>query len=1441
MLRFGGKRAKPSVITLADRARDQGRWERAAGYYRKALQRRPQNSPIWVQYGHVLKESGRLTEAERAYGTALAYDPRSADSYLQLGRVLKLQDKREQAAAAYLRALVLDPSFNAASLELKQLGWSEAHLSEVYQMSRMLSPTPSGTSGVTNLDSQGGKSPYLKLPFLLGSHLFSKRFRVRRMHSLILSSSRRGRQIKQLIGAGDKANRRRLWAKAEDYYREALALDSSLKHIWVQYGHALKEQGSLKDGETAYRRSLALDPNLPDTHLQLGHVLKLQRRIEEAVAAYLRSHELDPTNPHSKTELIELGVIPPNPKPKFRRDDRFIKAVYGSEKPLYLSPGHLLHSHLLGDNVLTIFDFQYYFNLNPAVAQALNKPNRYRCLVDFCERGHQELFQINQNYLFDPDFYVATYLDQPFPPPMAYRHWLNVGYGRVWHPNKINWIKSRLELSQLDNFDVALDSILTPREIGTRWADWVDSFIDDHVLKAEAHLPVTAMTADFFAAIADRFAVNGRDDAALTIYQRILQSMPDHQRTLSHYSDCLMRMRAFLPALEGYKKLIACGGTSSWLFLNLATCQEETGSLLEALGTLEGGTRAFPGRLEIRQRFEAIAERYFEREWHLAFGMSRIGRNTEAQQRLRAVCEVLTSKIIPLKPLPPRAIRVIAIVGIHSLPQCFLYRIQQKADHLRWAGYDVSVYDSDTEISAFMSNLYRFDAVIFYRVPATPRMVQLIAKSKELGVTTFYDIDDMIFDYHDYPPSFDSFKDLISRDDYIGLQLGVPLHRSAISLCDFSIASTPSLARRLAQIVGPHRVFVQRNGFGKLHEQLALPSPGMRKRQKVTIFYGSGTKSHKEDFQELVEPALVEMVKRYGDKITIILVGYTARSQKLDSIRSNIRFVEPIWDIAEYWSHLHKADINIAPLKTSPMADCKSEIKWLEAAMFGVPSVVSGTETYREAVEHGVTGFICDTPEEWTAAIDLLVKDASLRYRLGATAWRRVRDNYSIPAMAKNLSCILEPLAAIRVKKPTILIVNVFYPPQSFGGATRVVHDNVAHFMQAYHDDFHVEIFTTVESEGQDYEVGCYVHDGVRVTSVTRPSDPEIEKRVVDEKMGELFGKFIDQIRPDLIHFHCIQRLTVSIVSATRQRNIPYVITAHDGWWISDLQFIVDDDDELALFDYSDPLAVMARRGKAAYSRLMKLKEPLAGARKILAVSDKFARLYESCGLMNVASMPNGIFYIATAHRKSSADGLVRLGLIGADRIKGYHLVRQAVAHKKFSRLRLKVVDLSLNPGQRRTEIWNGTRVEFVSRFPPEKVAELYAGIDVLLAPSTCIESFGLVTREALHCGCWIVASDRGSIGECVVEGKNGHIIDVSSANDLIRVLTMIDHNPERYREPPPTGVPLRKAADQADELVAIYKSIIGPADAVEVASPSQRSTRENIAAVAATAPADAP
>jgi glycosyltransferase involved in cell wall biosynthesis len=842
---------------------------------------------------------------------------------------------------------------------------------------------------------------------------------------------------------------------------------------------------------------------------------------------------------------------------------------------------------------------------------------------------------------------------------------------------------------------------------------------------------------------------------------------------------------------------------------------EQIEGLANAFESLRLEVRVRPGDLKLREEFGNTAERFFVREWNRAVEIARQGRWAAAQELMGQACERLGAALATAERLPLRVIRSVAIFGIHSVPQCLLYRIEQKADHLRAAGYEVGVYDSDTQIKEFLAEIYKYDAAIFYRIPSTPIYISIINKAKEIGLTTFYDIDDMIFNGEFYPPSFESFRGLIGLNEYISITISTPVYRYAISLCDFAIASTRPLARQLEKVVGAGNVFIHRNGLGQRHARVAPRVPLACSDEVVTIFYGSGTTAHKEDFQDLVEPALAEIVGRYGERVKIVLIGYIAPSERLEAIKDNITFVERVLDVEEYWSLLQSADINLAVLKPTMMADCKSEIKWLEAAMFAVPSVVSGTETYRETVEDGVTGLICDTVEEWTYALDILIRDARLRRRIGLAAWRRVCTRYSIDRMGENLAEIFDEVtrASAAPRKPVVLIVNVFYPPQAIGGATRVVHDNATQLASLYKDDFQIEVFTSAIGE-EDCRLFCYAQDGARVTALTRLQLPEFEVAINDHRVGLIFGEVLDHLQPSLVHFHCIQRLSPSVVTAALKREIPYVITVHDGYWISDFQFIVDENNTPCLYDYADPLSVMAKRGKSAYERMMQLRTPLFGAAKTLAVSEKFAELHRQCGVPNVVTIANGISDLLPVTRTPSADRRVNLALIGgANRYKGFDLIKSAVSSTKFSQLRLTVIDYDMKPGERRVEVWNTTEVEFLPKVAEERVTELYAKVDVLLAPSVWPESFGLVSREALQCGCWVIASDRGSVGECVTEGVNGHIVDVGDTGDLIRVLSEIDQDPVRYRVSPPPLTKLRRARDQVDDLAGLYRSLIQSAE----------------------------
>ena len=1274
------------------------------------------------------------------------------------------------------------------------------------------------------------------------------------------SRTQRRSRVQQLVAAGDRANAGRDWAAATGFYEAALEINPALSAIWVQYGHALKEQGHLNRALDAYRQGLALDGTSADTYLQIGHVLKLQGHVDMAQAAYRDSFLRDPTSPHSRVELESMGITLHSPEmvdlfhdaavalPSINGPDQlgskeqggttfgpedptFIRDIYGPEMPRsavkYASVEHLLKMHGLGDAFLAVFDPAFYFYANAGVRETVSaaSPSLARCLLHFCETGIDGLLTIAEHLSFDPDFYRLTYLEHfSFTPSNAYRHWLTLGVAKGWAPNRATWVKEFIgrDLVGLDRIDIPLATVpLDPEAAGEKWTKQFERFANGGAADLRAELRATAETADALVAVADRMVVTGHEAEGFALYQRILLHVPNHRPTMMHQADALLRRRAVLEAHGLYQRVVeASDAPAIWAYINLAACLERLGELTEALRVLHTAICSIPGDQGLRRRFDDLARKHLSHEWDSGVAKARLGRFDQAQADLERACVVVAGMVRAERALPPRPIRRIAVLANLDLVQCRFYRVEQKVEQLRTAGYEVELHDARDGIPAFLAVLHLHEAAIFYRVPAQYDVIVAVEKARELGVVTFYEIDDLIFDAAEYPTSLASYGGQIDELEYAGLKLGVPLFACAMALCDYGIASTPALAEQMRGRVRTGTVFVHRNAFGQRHEAWAASKPHEHRPGRVTLFYGSGTKAHKEDFQELVEPALVELVRRHGDRISIVLMGYVTMTERLRGIEANLTVVAPNWDIDGYWAMLSMVDVNIAVLRPSLMADCKSEIKWLEASMFAIPSVVSGTATYRDAVEDGVTGLVCSTPEEWTAALDRLVVDAALRQRIGDAARERICQDYGIDAMAGSLRRIFDQVVPVgEPPLPAVLIVNVFYPPQAIGGATRVVHDNVRHLAAHYGDRFNVEVFTSIEGGATPYEVQSYVMDGVRVTGVTTPDDPDIERRVKDDKMGAVFGQVLDHLRPAMVHFHCIQRLTPSIIMAAVYRHIPYVVTAHDGWWISDEQFLLGTSGTMQLYDHRDPIKTLQRHGQGSFDRLMALRQPLAGAVKVLGVSEPFAALYRSCGVANVVTVANGVSAMPQPVRTRSPDGRVRLGFIGGlARHKGYELIKYALYGNQFSNLRLLAIDHAMSLGSSRREIWGSTEIEFRPKQAQRNVGRLYGEIDVLLAPSIWPESYGLVTREALRSGCWVVASDRGAIGEYVLDGRNGFVVDVSSPAGLEQVLRQIDTNRDLYLTPPLECPPMRLAGDQGDELASLYVELVSGAAASDLA-----------------------
>jgi glycosyltransferase involved in cell wall biosynthesis/tetratricopeptide (TPR) repeat protein len=1090
---------------------------------------------------------------------------------------------------------------------------------------------------------------------------------------------------------------------------------------------------------------------------------------------------------------------------------------------------------------LRFFDVSDYVCLNAG----LGLHNRAHCLHHFAEHGLRKLAPIALDYRFDADFYRSTNLEiAALSDQEAYRHWLNIGLDRGESPNRARFLHKLglLETGQYPRgFVPAIYAAANPDLAETIVGDWrlLQHCINNGIAERRPGCQLSRENVDICRAAADFQAVEGRLEAAKAIYQEVLALEPGHVLGLRHFADCLLRLGDWYNAALLYEQTIRSNLSTTWTYLNLATCYVSLKRWGAAAAALLPIQQRQPGDLGIRNRLRTICRSGFEAIRDEALWLAAAGFEQQGRQRMAEAVAVLSLQAAGAPAglaTASRDIGRIAIIADTGLPQCRFYRLDQKLAQLGLIGIEAELYDFQQSLDGFHQRLPSFQAVIFYRVPATPETIEAIDAVRRAAIPSFYEIDDLMFEADHFPDSFESYGGQISRDLYATLVTGTEALRAAMALCDYGLASTGPLAERMGRVVRSGQAFVHRNALHAPHEKMMAAAPVRGNDGTIHLFYGTGTKAHNADFEHHLTPAVARILAEFP-AVKLVIVGYLVLPPSLAPFADQIMLIPPVWEIEAYWQILAGMDINLAVLKPGLVADCKSEIKWLEAAMLGIPSIVTPTATYCDVVADGETALFATTPEEWYRAIRRLVVSQKERSRIGGAARAAACDTYAMPAMARNLRSIFKsvteaPTAGMPRKR--ILVVNVFFPPQAVGGATRVVSDNVLDLHRLYGDQLEIEVFTAIEGSVEPYRLSTYLWNGIRVTGVTTPDEPDIDARIADERMGVAFASCLDRFRPDAIHFHCIQRLTLTLCDVARARAIPYYVTVHDGWWISDTQFLVDSCGALDIYDYSDPMAELARHGAERFIRMTHCAKALSGAAKVLAVSESFAALYERCGVRNVAVVRNGVPAVTLAPRSVSPRGRVRLAHVGGVSLhKGYNVFKSAVMLSDFKNLEILVVDHALQRGIEHRATWANTPVCFRGKVPQAEVADLYRDIDVLIAPSVWPESYGLVVREALQAGCWVVTSDRGALGQ-EVEAGCGHVVSVDTYEELQAVLRMIDANPERYLGPIETRPVLRTAQDQAVELAALYLGTGEPATREAVPPARAPAPRRRVAALAA-------
>lgn len=375
-----------------------------------------------------------------------------------------------------------------------------------------------------------------------------------------------------------------------------------------------------------------------------------------------------------------------------------------------------------------------------------------------------------------------------------------------------------------------------------------------------------------------------------------------------------------------------------------------------------------------------------------------------ADQQLHDLDTALRSLVEHPTPVPAASPirRVLFIVGIDGAPLRYRAHLPAEALALRGVESDVRHYRHPD----LPSLAARADVIVVYRVPATVQVLELLERSKQHrpDVPILFDVDDLIFD-PELGAEIPAIRQLPTEEAELWLQ-GVRRYRTTMEACDAYIGSTEQLLRHAEAVTGlPAHRFA--NGVGLItarSSDRALRRP--RAGGPMRIGYFSGTTTHDADWAE-VEPAVLRVLDEVSDA-ELWLGGHLNPSPAVDRLGDRLRRL-PMQDWRALPEVLRDLDVNLAPLEPlGRFNEAKSAIKWLEAALCATPTIASPTQPFLEAIDHGVNGLLATTPDDWEAALRLLLTDDVARASIGARARRDALLEWSPHLQADRYLALLE-------------------------------------------------------------------------------------------------------------------------------------------------------------------------------------------------------------------------------------------------------------------------------------------------------------------------------------------------------------------------------------------------------------------------------------------------
>jgi GT2 family glycosyltransferase/glycosyltransferase involved in cell wall biosynthesis/SAM-dependent methyltransferase len=320
------------------------------------------------------------------------------------------------------------------------------------------------------------------------------------------------------------------------------------------------------------------------------------------------------------------------------------------------------------------------------------------------------------------------------------------------------------------------------------------------------------------------------------------------------------------------------------------------------------------------------------------------------------------------------------------------------------------------ELADRYPELAQHDIAVFWRVAWTEEVGAAMAVLRRSGCKILFDVDDLMTE-----PNLAQFSLIDGIRSQSLTEEMVHSHyvrvRQTMLEADACITTTEELAFYMRR--AGKTTYVVTNGFTRQTHDLSRLSVRIRREgvadDLIRIGYAGGSKTHQRDFAMCVE-GLAQML-REEPRCRLILFRTLngplvdpVEFPQLARVQSQIEWRDAV-PLAELPREMARFDINLAPLEFgNPYCEAKSELKFFEAALVDVPTIASPTGPFRRAIDHGKTGFLAASADDWLVYLRRLVSDAALRSAMGRAAYRAALSRFGPETKALRFGNVIEQL-----------------------------------------------------------------------------------------------------------------------------------------------------------------------------------------------------------------------------------------------------------------------------------------------------------------------------------------------------------------------------------------------------------------------------------------------